>query len=78
MLLTYLPLFSLTDEGHKVTLIPVSYVTCCASSFADLTSDTEAKAQDGNAFANHRRKVWSLAFSQNPPANTDTGNVRIA
>jgi hypothetical protein len=61
-----------------VKFIPVSYVTCSAGSFADLTSDTEAKAQDSNAFANHHKMVWSFAFSQNLPANKKKpGNVLI-
>jgi hypothetical protein len=75
---TYSPLFSLMAEGHKVKLVPVTYVTCSGDSFADLTSDTEAKAQDSNAFADHHRKVWSFASSQNLPANTNKmGNVCI-
>jgi hypothetical protein len=62
-----------------VKLIPVSYVTCSGGSSAALTFDTEAKAQDNNAFANHHRKVWSFAFSQNLPANKNSiGNVHIA
>jgi hypothetical protein len=62
-----------------VKLIPVSYATCSGDKFAVLTSDTEAKAQDSNAFADHHRKVWSFAFSQNLPANTNnTGDVRTA
>ena len=63
----------------NIRFIPVSYVTCSGGSFAALTSDTEAKAQDSNVFANHHRKVWSFAFSQNLPANiNNTGNVLIA
>lgn len=65
----YTPFFSLTPEGYKVKLIPVSCVTCSEDNFADLTSDTAARALDSSAFANHHRKVWSFAFSQNLPAN---------
>jgi hypothetical protein len=65
-------------EGCNVKIIPVFDVTCSGYSFADLTSDTEAKAQDSNAFANHHKKVWSFAFSQNLPANTNKmGNVHV-
>jgi hypothetical protein len=54
-------------ERNEVKLLPVSCVICSGDNFDGLTSDIESKAQDSNVFANHQRKVWSFAFSQNLP-----------